>query len=115
MKKANVVVIGGGTGLSNLLRGLKHFPLNISAIVSVADDGGSTGKLRRDYDIPAPGDLRKVMVSLSRDEGLTEKLFQYRFKDGDLKDHCLGNIMFAGMLDITGSMTQATKALSDLL
>ncbi|PPR08880.1 MAG: Gluconeogenesis factor [Proteobacteria bacterium] len=115
IKKPNVVVIGGGTGLSNLLRGLKHFPVNLSAIVTVADDGGSTGKLRKDYDIPAPGDLRNVMVSLSKKESLIEEMFQYRFKDGELKDQCLGNIMLAGMVDITGSMTQATKALSDML
>lgn len=114
-KKQNVVVIGGGTGLSNLLRGLKHFPVNLSAIVSVADDGGSTGKLRQDYDMPAPGDLRNVMVSLSKQESLIEEMFQYRFTEGDLKGHCLGNIMLTGMLDLTGSMTKATKALSDML
>tara|TARA_Y100001960_G_C14761395_1_gene874308 strand:- start:119 stop:1087 length:969 start_codon:yes stop_codon:yes gene_type:complete len=114
-KKPNVVVIGGGTGLSNLLRGLKHFPVNLSAIVSVADNGGSTGKLREDYDIPAPGDIRNVMVSMSRNESLIEEMFQYRFTDGELKGHCLGNIMLTGMLNITGSMTQATKALSEVL
>lgn len=114
-KKPNVVVIGGGTGLSNLLRGLKHFPVNLSAIVSVADNGGSTGKLRKDYDIPAPGDIRNVMVSMSKNESLIEEMFQYRFTEGELKDHCLGNIMLTGMLNITGSMTQATKALSEIL
>ena len=114
-KKPNVVVIGGGTGLSNLLRGLKHFPVSLSAIVTVADDGGSTGKLRKDYDMPAPGDLRNVMVSLSKSESLIEEMFQYRFSEGELKDHCLGNIMLTGMMNITGSMTQATKALSDML
>ncbi|HAG52261.1 MAG TPA: hypothetical protein DCL21_00555 [Alphaproteobacteria bacterium] len=114
-KKPNVVVIGGGTGLSNLLRGLKHFPVNLSAIVSVADDGGSTGKLRKDYDMPAPGDLRNVMVSLSKQESLIEEMFQYRFTEGELEGHCLGNIMLTGMMNLTGSMTQATKALSDML
>jgi uncharacterized cofD-like protein len=114
-KKPNVVVIGGGTGLSNLLRGLKHFPVSLSAIVTVADNGGSTGKLRKDYDMPAPGDLRNVMVSLSKSESLIEEMFQYRFTEGELKDHCLGNIMLTGMMNITGSMTQATKALSDML
>lgn len=114
-KKPNVVVIGGGTGLSNLLRGLKHFPVNLSAIVSVADNGGSTGKLREDYDIPAPGDIRNVMVSMSKNESLIEEMFQYRFTEGNLKGHCLGNIMLTGMINITGSMTQATKALSEVL
>lgn len=115
LKKPNVVVVGGGTGLSNLLRGLKHFPVSLTAIVSVADNGGSTGILREDYDIPAPGDIRNVMVSMSKNESLIEEMFQYRFTEGNLKGHCLGNIMLTGMLNITGSMTQATKALSEVL
>jgi uncharacterized cofD-like protein len=115
LKKPNVVVIGGGTGLSSLLRGLKHFPLDINAIVTVSDNGSSTGVLRKEYDIPAPGDIRNVMVSLSKNESLIEEMLQYRFKGGSLDKHCLGNIILTGMLDITGSITNATKALSQVL
>ena len=75
----NVVVLGGGTGLSVLLRGLKLFPINITAVVSVADDGASTGRLREEFDIPAVGDLRNVLVSLSEVEPIVSDLLQYRF------------------------------------
>ena len=92
--KPKVVVIGGGTGLSVLLRGLKHFPVEITAIVTVADDGGSSGKLRDEFDMPAPGDLRNVMVALSEVEPLVEELLQYRFKgDSSLGGHPLGNLL----------------------
>ena len=74
-----VVVIGGGTGLSTLLRGLKLFPLDITAIVSVADDGSSTGVLRKEFDIPAVGDIRNVLVALSETEPIVSELLQYRF------------------------------------
>ena len=89
--KPKVVVMGGGTGLSVILRGLKHFPVDITAIVTVADDGGSSGKLRDELEIPAPGDLRNVMVALSEVEPLVEDLLQYRFKgDTSLAGHPLG-------------------------
>ena len=78
MKK--VVVLGGGTGLSTLLRGLKQFPVDITAIVAVSDDGRSTGKLRQEFNVPAVGDIRQVIIALSETEPLFEKLLNYRFK-----------------------------------
>lgn len=105
----NVVAIGGGTGLSHLLRGLKQHDIDITAIVTVADDGGSTGRIRREYDIPAPGDLRNCIVALADDESLVNQLFQYRFdRDGsDLKGHSLGNLFITALTQVTGSFEQA--------
>ena len=109
----NVVVIGGGTGLSTLLRGLKLFPMNITAIVTVADDGSSTGRLRKEFDTPAVGDLRNVLVSLSEVEPLVEDWLQYRFNTySDLDKHALGNLMLTAMYNITGSLTESLEALS---
>ena len=76
-----IVIIGGGTGLSTLLRGLKKYPVDITAIVTVADDGGSSGRLRDDYDIPPPGDIRNVLAALSEVEPLVEEMFQFRFSN----------------------------------
>ena len=93
MKK--VVVIGGGTGMSNLLSGLKQFPLDITAIVTVCDDGGSTGILREEFNIPAVGDIRRVLVALSETEPLVMDLFNYRFKTtSDLDEHTVGKILW---------------------
>ena len=78
-KEPKIVVIGGGSGISVVLRGLKYLPVDLTAIVTVADDGGSSGFLRKEFDMPAPGDLRNVMVALSNVEPLTEEVFQYRF------------------------------------
>ena len=112
----NVVVIGGGTGLSTLLRGLKLFPMNITAIVTVADDGASSGRLRREFDTPAVGDLRNVLVSLSKaEEPLVEDLLQYRFSTySDLDKHALGNLVLTAMYNITGSLTESLEALSKI-
>ena len=111
----NVVVIGGGTGLSTLLRGLKLFPMNITAIVTVADDGASSGRLRKEFDIPAVGDLRNVLVSLSSVEPLVEDLLQYRFNTySDLDKHAFGNLMLTAMYDITGSLTKSLESLSKI-
>ena len=111
-----VVVLGGGTGLSTLLRGLKQFPLDITAIVSVSDDGSSTGRLRDEFDIPAIGDLRNVMVSLSTVEPILEKLLQYRFNtNSDLNGHPIGNLLLAAMLDITGNMVDAVESFTKIL
>ena len=111
----NVVVIGGGTGLSTLLRGLKLFPMNITAIVTVADDGASSGRLRREFDIPAVGDLRNVLVSLSEVEPLVEDLLQYRFNTySDLDKHAFGNLMLTAMYNITGNLTRSMEALSKI-
>ena len=111
----NVVVIGGGTGLSTLLRGLKLFPMNITAIVTVADDGSSTGRLRKEFDMPAVGDLRHVMAALSDDETLAQDLLQYRFNTySDLDKHALGNLVVTAMYNITGSLTKSLESLSKI-
>jgi uncharacterized cofD-like protein len=109
MPDINVVAIGGGTGLSHLLRGLKQHDIDITAIVTVADDGGSTGRIRREYDIPAPGDLRNCIVALADDESLVSELFQYRFdREGSaLKGHSLGNLFITALTQVTGSFEQA--------
>lgn len=111
-----VVVLGGGTGLSTLLRGLKQFPLDITAVVSVSDDGSSTGRLREEFNIPAIGDLRNVMVSLSEVEPILEQLLQYRFHtNSDLNGHPVGNLLLASMLDITGNMVDAVESFTKIL
>ncbi|NJP37135.1 gluconeogenesis factor YvcK family protein [Alkalicoccus luteus] len=116
MKRANVCVIGGGTGLSVLLRGLKTFPVDISAIVTVADDGGSSGRLREELNIPPPGDVRNVLVALSEVEPLVEELFQHRFTNGaGLTGHSLGNLLLAGMSSITGDFAQGVQEISRVL
>lgn len=114
MKK--VVVLGGGTGLSVLLRGLKLFPIDITAVVSVADDGSSTGVLRREFNVPAVGDLRNVLVALSEVEPLVEQLLQYRFEtDSDLNNHAMGNLLLTALFNITGNLTESLTALSNIL
>jgi uncharacterized cofD-like protein len=101
-----VVIIGGGTGLSVLLRGLKLYPLDITAIVTVADDGGSSGRLRDELNIPPPGDIRNVLTALSDVEPLVEELFQHRFNKGNnLYGHSLGNLILAAMTNITGDLS----------
>lgn len=112
-KKTRIVVLGGGTGLSSLLRGLKQYPFDITAIVTVADDGGSSGRLRDDYDIPPPGDVRNVIAALSDVEPLVEQMFQYRFaKSNDLGGHSLGNLMLTALTDITGDFNHAIAEMS---
>jgi uncharacterized cofD-like protein len=105
----NVVTIGGGTGLGNLLRGLKQANINLTAIVTVADDGGSTGRIRDAFDIPAPGDIRNCLVSLAKDESTMGQLFHYRFDaDGsELSGHSFGNLFITAMTKVTGSFEQA--------
>ena len=116
MKKAKIVVLGGGTGLSVLLRGLKTFPVDITAIVTVADDGGSSGILRKELKIPPPGDVRNVLVALSEVEPLVEQLFQHRFENGNgLSGHSLGNLLLAGMTSITGDFARGVQELSKVL
>ena len=111
MKK--VVVIGGGTGLSTLLRGLKLFPMDITAIVTVADDGASSGRLRQEFNTPAVGDLRNVLAALSESEPVAQELLQYRFDTySDLDKHALGNLILTAMYDITGSLTKSLESLS---
>jgi uncharacterized cofD-like protein len=111
MKK--VVVLGGGTGMSTLLRGLKQFPLEISAIVSVSDDGRSTGRLRKEFKTPAVGDIRQVIVALSETEPLVKELLNYRFKTtSDLNGHTVGNLLLTAMSNITGNLSNGIESLS---
>lgn len=111
-----VVILGGGTGTSTLVRGLKQFPVDISVVVSVCDDGSSTGKLRKEFDIPAVGDLRKVIASLSDTEPLFESLLEYRFNTtSDLNGHTVGNLLLAALCNITGNMSDGIKSLSKVL
>ncbi len=111
-----VVVLGGGTGASTLLRGLKQFPIDLTAIISVCDDGSSTGILREEFNIPAVGDIRRVLVSLSETEPLVMELFNYRFNTtSDLDGHTVGNILLTAMAEITGNLSDGIEALSKVL
>jgi uncharacterized cofD-like protein len=127
-----LVAIGGGTGLSTILRGFRHFvaspgaPLaqdcdpclisDLAAVVTVTDDGGSSGRLRKDFNILPPGDLRNCMVALSEDEGLISRLFRHRFQaGGELEGHSFGNLFVAALTEITGDFAQAIKLSSQVL
>ena len=111
-----IVVIGGGTGLSTLLRGLKAHSNNITAIVSVADDGGSSGELRRSMGVLPPGDIRHCLTALADDETLMGQLFQYRFASGNgLSGHSLGNLLITALTDITGSFEEAVAESGQVL
>lgn len=112
----NIVVLGGGTGQSVLLRGLKRFPFNITAVVSVSDDGKSSGKIRQELNVPAVGDIRSVLISLSETEDVVEKMINYRFKsNGDLDGHSLGNLLLAGLTDIYRNLSNAVLQISKIL
>ena len=114
MKK--VVILGGGTGLSTLLRGLKKFPVDITAIVAVSDDGRSTGKLRQEFNVPAVGDIRQVIIALSETEPLFEKLLNYRFKtNSDLNGHALGNLLLTGLINVSGNLSSSIESLGKIL
>ena len=114
--KKKVVVLGGGTGMSTLLRGLKQFPLDITAIVSVCDDGQSTGRLREEFNIPAVGDIRKVIVALSETEPLIEKILEYRFNTtSDLDGHTVGNLLLTATSNVTGNISDGIEALGKIL
>ena len=104
-----VVAIGGGTGLSSLLRGLKIYTSNLSAIVTVADDGGSSGRLRDEYRILPPGDFRQCLIALADAEPLMKQLFDHRFKEGSLDGHAFGNLFIMAMADVTGNFEQALR------
>ena len=104
-----IVVIGGGTGLSALLRGLKEYTCNLTAIVTVADDGGSSGKLRHEMGIIPPGDIRNCLVALADTENIMDDLFSYRFETGTLKGHSLGNLFLAGMADTFGDFQKGVE------
>ena len=114
--KKKVLVLGGGTGLSTLLKGLKQFPIDITAVVSVSDDGKSTGKLRKEFNIPAVGDVRRVLLSLSETEPLFEKLWNYRFEESStLEGHTVGNLLLTAMIDINGNMSSGMESLGKVL
>jgi len=121
MEPLRIVAIGGGTGLSTLLRGLKQYAqepghLDITAVVTVTDDGGSSGRLRREFDVLPPGDIRNCMVALSEDEALLSRLFQYRFASGrGLKGHSFGNLFLAALTHLTGDFALAVKVSSEVL
>ncbi len=104
-----IVAIGGGTGLSSLLRGLKTYTSNLSAIVTVADDGGSSGRLRDEYRILPPGDFRQCLVALADAEPLMKQLFDHRFKEGSLDGHSFGNLFIMAMADVTGNFEHALR------
>jgi uncharacterized cofD-like protein len=118
-----IVAIGGGNGLSTLLHGLKQFArpgsvpqVDITAVVTVSDDGGSSGRLRREFDVLPPGDIRNCMVALSEDEALLSRLFQYRFTSGrGLKGHSFGNLFLTALTNITGDFAEAVKLSSEVL
>jgi uncharacterized cofD-like protein len=117
-----IVSIGGGNGLSTLLRGLKRYAkagegvLEITAVVTVTDDGGSSGRLRRDFEVLPPGDIRNCMVALSEDENLLSRLFQYRFSTGrGLKGHSFGNLFLTAMTHLTGDFNQAIRSSGEVL
>jgi uncharacterized cofD-like protein len=111
-----IVAIGGGTGLPALLAGLKAYTSNLTAIVTVADDGGSSGRLRQDLKILPPGDLRNCLVSMAETEPLMARLFQHRFKEkGDLQGHSFGNIFIAAMSEVTGDFGEAVRQSSKVL
>lgn len=121
MDPLRIVAIGGGTGLSTLLRGLKAYvrtprELEITAVVTVTDDGGSSGRLRRDFDVLPPGDIRNCMVALSEDEALLSQLFQYRFAVGrGLKGHSFGNLFLTALTEITGDFPATVRLSSEIL
>lgn len=115
-QRPRIVVIGGGTGLSVMLRGLKEKPLDITAIVTVADDGGSSGILRNELQMPPPGDIRSVLIALADVEPLLSDMLKYRFSSGTgLAGHSLGNLMLAAMTDISGDFVSGVRMLSKVL
>ena len=111
-----VVVMGGGTGISYLLKGLKDFPVDITAVITVSDNGRSTGKLREEFHTPAVGDIRKVITNLSQIDEPIKEMMSYRFNtSSDLDGHAVGNLILTAMLDITGSLKDSISSLNKLL
>lgn len=113
-KYKKVVVFGGGTGLPIILKGLKNYTRNITAVVTVADDGGGSGKIREDMGMLPPGDIRNCLISLSDVEPITEKLMQHRFKEGYLRGQSFGNLFIAAMYEIFGDFEHALKELGSI-
>jgi len=114
-KHIKIAAIGGGTGISTILYGLKHLSDDITAVVTVADDGGSSGRLIADFDILPPGDIRNCLVALANEETLMSSLFLYRFDRGDLSGHSFGNLLITALSEITGDFISAIKQASNIL
>ena len=114
-KHKNIVIIGGGTGNFTVLSGLKKYPVNLTAIVSMVDDGGSTGRLRDELGVLPPGDVRQCLVSLSASDSLMRELMNYRFESGKLKGHSFGNLFLSALEKTTGSFDRAVERASDIL
>jgi len=114
-KGPKIVAIGGGTGLSTLLRGLKKYTKNLTAVVTVADDGGGSGMLRREIGMPPPGDIRHCMESLANVEPIMERLLTYRFTEGSLSGQAFGNLLLAALNGVTGSFEEAVTQMSQVL
>jgi uncharacterized cofD-like protein len=110
-----VVALGGGHGLATALSAVRRYAGEITAVVSVADDGGSSGRLRRDLGVPPPGDIRRCLVALSMDDGVWSSVFEYRFRDGELEGHALGNLVLVGLAETLGSFPGAVDRAGDLL
>jgi uncharacterized cofD-like protein len=110
-----VVALGGGHGLATTLSAVRHYAGQVTAVVSVADDGGSSGRLRKIAGIPAPGDLRRCLVAMAADRSLWARAFEYRFPSGDLEGHALGNLIIAGLANVTGDFGQALDVAGDLV
>jgi uncharacterized cofD-like protein len=114
-RRPHIVCIGGGTGLHTLLRGLKEYTFNLTAVVTVGDDGGSSGRLRKDMGIIPPGDIRNCLVALSEAEPILERVMDYRFTEGELSGHSVGNLLIAAMTRITGRLDLAVQELGQVL
>jgi len=115
-KGPKIVALGGGTGLSNLLRGIRKYSSNITAVVAVSDDGGSSGRLRTDFNMPAPGDINDCLAALSDYEDDVSNLLEYRFSRGkELKGHTFGNLMITTLTEVEGSFEQAIKVMNSIL
>jgi len=110
-----VVALGGGHGLATTLAAVRHYARQVTAVVSVADDGGSSGRLRKIAGIPAPGDLRRCLVAMASDGSLWARAFEYRFPSGDLQGHALGNLIIAGLANVTGDFGQALDVASEMV
>ena len=111
----NVVIFGGGTGISYLIRGLKQFPINLTAVISVADNGSSTGKLREEFYMPAMGDIRQVLSSLADSEDYMKNLMEYRFDTySDLDGHPNGNLLLVALYNMTGSLKESISLLTKM-
>jgi uncharacterized cofD-like protein len=110
-----VVAIGGGHGLATTIRAVRHYADEVTAVVSVADDGGSSGRLREIAGIPAPGDLRRCLVAMAAERSVWARAFEYRFPAGDLEGHAVGNLLIAGMANVTGDFGQALDSAARLV